>query len=294
MSADAALYQALFALACLSLLLLPLYRAGHGRRHPSDWQALPAAARPTALAMSPANHFRIRLGALLPGAARPPFEPIEKVEDRAGAGTVEQAARMDQALAAGGSSVTPARSAAAAQSVELARGCCFERVHAPLVRFGAAAPQPSPEHAAAAPICTPLEQLPDAQRCADGVWRIDGDCRVPEGRHFTGSLVVTGVLSIGSGAVVEGSVMARKGVLIGAGGSVTGAVACDNGVHLLRGASVGGPLVSETHLLLGAGVRLGQADAPTIVSAGVIIAEAGALAHGTVWARQSGVVWGLG
>ena len=37
---------------------------------------------------------------------------------------------------------------------------------------------------------------------------------------------------------------------------------------------------------------LGTPDAPTTVSAGVILVEEGVVAHGTVWARQAGVVWG--
>ncbi len=45
-------------------------------------------------------------------------------------------------------------------------------------------------------------------------------------------------------------------------------------------------------MLVSFGVRVGGADAPTTLSAPTVIVETGAMAHGTVWARQTGVVWG--
>ncbi|MBA2676659.1 polymer-forming cytoskeletal protein [Ramlibacter sp.] len=175
--------------------------------------------------------------------------------------------------------------------VQLDRGCCFERVHAPVVRFGRGVNAVLPD--AVQRVRADLAELPGAVKRTETLYRVDGDCALPEGCHFTGSLVVTGTLSIGAGTLVEGDVKARKGVLVGPGASITGSVICDNGIHVMRDAEIGGPLVSETHLLLAAGVRLGALDAPTTVNAGAIIAEEGVVAHGTVWARQAGVVWGV-
>lgn len=175
--------------------------------------------------------------------------------------------------------------------VQLDRGCCFERVHAPVVRFG----RGTRAQRADAPrrMQADFAQLPGAVKRSDALWRVEGDCTLPEGCHFSGSLVVTGTLSIGAATLVEGDVKARKGVLVGPGAQVTGSVICDNGIHVMQGAEIGGPMVSETHLLLAAGVRLGGPQAPTTVNAGAIIAQEGVVAHGTVWARQAGVVWGV-
>jgi hypothetical protein len=51
--------------------------------------------------------------------------------------------------------------------------------------------------------------------------------------------------------------------------------------------------MSESAILLGPMVCLGEADAPTTVCAVNIMAEAGAVVHGTVWAREGGVVWAI-
>lgn len=174
--------------------------------------------------------------------------------------------------------------------LRLARGCCFERVHAPEVRFG------EPREAAAAPgelAEGDLSQLPGASRRGEALVHVEGDCTLPERTRFRGSLVATGVLVIGHGSVIEGSVKARKGIQVGRGARVTGSVICENGLHVLRDARIEGPLVSETHLLIAAGARLGRPQALSTVSASALIVEEGVVAHGTVWARRAGVVWGL-
>ena len=56
---------------------------------------------------------------------------------------------------------------------------------------------------------------------------------------------------------------------------------------------VGGPLVSETHVLLHTRARVGTLEAPTTVSASDILIDRGVTTHGTVWARQAGVVLGM-
>jgi hypothetical protein len=192
-----------------------------------------------------------------------------------------------------GESSLAVRRISSAGVVVLARGCQFERVHAPLVQFG--------EHAAAAPAAarrarTPADfaQVPGAVERTPGVWRVEGDCHLPEGGDYTGSLIVTGVLRVGAGVRVAGSVKAHAGVLLAAGSEVTGAVVCAQGVHVLGGAAVGGPLVSESHLLLAANARIGRPGALTTANAMTVVAEQGAVVHGTVWARRAGVVWGVG
>lgn len=175
------------------------------------------------------------------------------------------------------------------RSVRLERGCCFQRVHAPVVCFGDRDPgAPAPRRPAAA--SAELSELPGAEQRSPGLWRVDGDCRIPAGRCYAGSLVVTGLLTVGEGSRIEGSVKGYEGILLGRGASVGGAVVSGRAIHLLGEAAAGGPVVSETHVLLCAGSRVGTPDRPTTVSANEIVAEEGAQAHGTLWARTAGVV----
>lgn len=177
--------------------------------------------------------------------------------------------------------------------LRLARGCCFERVHAPEVRFGKpreGGPQPHTPTLAEGD----FGELPGAVRRGEKLVRVDGDCTLPPHTRFRGSLLVTGVLVIGEGTVVEGDVKARKGIQVGRGARVTGSVICENGLHVLQDACIEGPVVSETHLLVAAGARLGRPHTLTTVSASALIVEEGVVAHGTVWARRAGVVWGPG
>jgi cytoskeletal protein CcmA (bactofilin family) len=198
-------------------------------------------------------------------------------------------AHADKAARLGEHSVAVQR-LSSSEALRLERGCCFERVHAPVVHFGRthdARPGTAGELREG-----DLAALPGATARSPGLWRIEGDCELPDGHRFTGSLIVTGTLCIGAGTCVEGDVKAHKGILVGAAAEVNGSVICDNGIHVLGGAQIDGPLVSETHVLLAAGARIGREDAPTTVNAGAIIAQEGVIAHGTVWARQAGVVWG--
>lgn len=198
-------------------------------------------------------------------------------------------AHADKAVRLGANSVVAQR-VSSGETLFLERGCCFERVHAPMVCFGR--PQMPARRHEGERARGDLAALPKASRRADGLWRVDGDCNLPDGVHFVGSLIVTGVLTLGAGTRVEGNIKSHKGILIGPGAEVDGSVICDNGIHVLSGAWIGGPVVSETHLLLSAGARIGRPDAMTTVNAGAIIAQEGVVAHGTVWARQAGVVWG--
>lgn len=284
----------LFTLFCLGMLLLPFYPAWHEWIHPTDNAALPVAAHPSNPGwgedMAAGGQPRMASEDLHLSGGKTYSEMLSHGRLKIGASSIVSGwAHANGELMMGESSVAVNR-ISSAHTVDLAHGCCFERVQAPMVRFGQ--PMTSPPGSGVEGKQTDLQQLPGAVRCAEGLFRISGDCMVPDMCRFTGSLIVTGVLSIGAGSVIDGSVKAHQGILIGPGACVTGSVVCDNGVHVLSGASVGGPLLSETHLVLGAGARLGSAAAQTTVSADFIIAEAGSEAHGTVWARKAGAVWG--
>lgn len=200
-------------------------------------------------------------------------------------------AHAEKTLLLGESSVV-ARDLSSERGISVAWACCFERVQAPVIVFGQPGIRGRSGKDRSSPPLPAHEPLPGAQPWGRQGWRIDGDCVIQKGRHFTGSLVVTGLLSIGADAVVEGDVKAHQGVVIGARAQVTGSVFSDNGIRVFDEAVIGGPVVSESLLQLGAGVHLGRLHAPTSVSANVILADNGVLAHGSVWAVQAGLVWG--
>jgi len=186
-------------------------------------------------------------------------------------------------------SVAPGHFASRARIVT-ERGCCFLSLHAPIVEFGRRAQTPGGRLDAV--LDADLRDLPGAVQRAPDVWRIRGDCRIPAGRSYTGSLVVTGALWIGEASRIEGSVKAYCGIILARAAVVTGAIVCPGAVLLEPGAIVGGPLVSETDVLLCTGAHIGFTGSATTLSASRIVVEEGACAHGSVRAREAGVVIG--
>ncbi|OSZ65793.1 polymer-forming cytoskeletal protein [Hydrogenophaga sp. IBVHS2] len=180
--------------------------------------------------------------------------------------------------------------------VAMARHASFRGIEAPVIVFGrhrdappvtAGRPRPLHDH----PL-TPHPPLPGAQPWGDGGWRVEGDCTLQDHRHWQGSLVVTGVLSVGAGARVQGDIKAHRGIVIGMGTVVTGSVISDQGIRVFCDAVIGGPVLAESLLQLGAGVQLGSARAPTSVSACDMLVDDGVVVHGSLQAAQAGLVRG--
>lgn len=182
------------------------------------------------------------------------------------------------------------RRMSAGVAIELAPDCTFERLNAPLVTFGSQELAP-PARDEADLKDRDLAELHGCRAMAPGWYRVDGHVVLPPGARYRGSLVVTGALSVGERSVIHGDVKARSGVVVGAGASVLGTVACERSIHILRGALVRGPVISESDVVLSAGAVVGTPEAPTTITAENIMVASGARAHGTVWARELGVVW---
>lgn len=197
----------------------------------------------------------------------------------------------DKTLLLGESSVA-AHHLTSDHGIALAHDCCFQCVQAPVIVFGRPRTHEHPDKDLRHSPLPAHAPLAGARPWGPHGWRVDGDCVIQGGQRFTGSLVVTGVLSIGAGALLDGDVKAHKGIVIGEHAHVTGSVMSDNGIRVFNQAVIGGPLVSESMLQLGVGVRLGSLQAPTSVSANVILADDGVTAHGSVHAVQAGLVWG--
>ena len=173
--------------------------------------------------------------------------------------------------------------------IELADRCCFERLSAPTIELGKKAtttPQKLDVHLPAS-----FDDLPGAIRRTSTLTLIKGDCRLIDGCSYTGSLIVTGNLTIGHHTLVDGDVKARNAIQVGRSARITGSLICEDRIELYDHVSVAGPLISETEIVLGSGTTIGSADTPTTISTDNLIALSGAVAHGTIWARKVGVVW---
>ena len=174
-------------------------------------------------------------------------------------------------------------------AIDLATQCCFERVSAPIIRFGQPCDEIKPDFIG----CFPgdLGALPESSRRAATLHVVKGDCTLPPGHIYKGSLVVTGRLTIGNNTTLIGDIKAREGIIVGSAARIIGSLVCEDRIYLLDHVEVAGPIISETDIVIGAGTIIGRPDAPTTISAENIIAKSGARSHGTLWARNVGVVW---
>lgn len=198
-------------------------------------------------------------------------------------------AHADKTLLLGEDSVA-SHQLSSGRGIALAAGCRFQRLQAPVIVMGrplarrrhdpAQPRKPLPEH----------PPLPHATPWGARGWRVQGDCRIDDGHHFRGALVVSGTLHIGEDACVEGDVKALKGVVIGRRATVNGAVLSGEDIRIDEEAQVAGPVLGSARLVLGVNVRLGSLLAPTSVHAQDICAGEGVIAHGTVCATGTGCV----
>ena len=132
--------------------------------------------------------------------------------------------------------------------------------------------------------------LPGAVRQTSLLYLIRGDCALPAETIYIGSLIVTGFLTIGAGTTVVGDIKTREGVSIGPGAWVQGAIVCEKRIYVFKGARALGPVVSEADVLVGANAVIGLPDSLTTITAQNIILESGVIVHGTIWAREIGMV----
>lgn len=181
------------------------------------------------------------------------------------------------------------RRISAGQSIELDIDAWFERLSAPLLRFGQRASRVLPP--------TAIEQTPGSYADLPGavaqtptLYLIRGDCILPAAQVFRGSLVVTGFLTVGAATTVHGDIKARDGVSLGHRAAVLGAITCEKRIYLFPDARAWGPVISESDVLIGASAVVGLPDAPTTVSGLNVIVEDGVLVHGAIWAHEIGMV----
>lgn len=167
-------------------------------------------------------------------------------------------------------------------------GSKFQKLSAPTIALGSAdTERRNPRHERPR---TSLMTLPHAQPWGDRGWRIQGDCHIADAHQVTGPLVVMGSLTLGADCVVEGDVKAHGAVQVGPRSRIHGALFSEQSIALQEDAQVQGPVVSEVRVDLGPGVVIGRLEHPSTLSAPQLVAQAGAVVHGTAWASQSGRV----
>jgi predicted acyltransferase (DUF342 family) len=182
------------------------------------------------------------------------------------------------------------RRVSAGVAIELDCEVWFERLQAPVLRFGSRSGSHVPNPGTMDQTTALLGEVPGAIQQSPLLVMVRGDCALEPGKHYTGSLVVTGFLTIGAGTTVAGDVKAREGLSIGPGASVQGAVICDKRIYMFKNATALGPVASESDILIGRGAVVGLPGAPTTVSARNIVIEEGVVAHGALWAHDIGMV----
>lgn len=174
-------------------------------------------------------------------------------------------------------------------AIELGTGTWFERLQAPLLRFGshvsAVKPLQTTEQASAS-----YADLPGAIAQSPSLYMIRGDCALPPGKLYEGSLVVTGFLTIGAATSVMGDIKAREGVSVGPKAAVKGALTCEKRIYLFADSRVWGPIISESDVLIGGNAVIGLPGTQTTVSASNIIVEDGVTIYGALWAHEIGMV----
>ncbi len=176
---------------------------------------------------------------------------------------------------------------AASDSIEIGNGCHFQRLDAPSIYFGAnTLPAVCTEPYAELTVLNPG----NATRWGKNGLRIVGDFQIPNATFFEGSLIVTGTLSVGDDCLIQGDLKARQGLYVGSRTVIAGAVFCDESIHIKTDSKINGPVLAATQLRIEPQVSIGTAQKPTTVSANHMLVEQGCVIHGTVWARDAGMV----
>lgn len=196
-------------------------------------------------------------------------------------------AHSDASVVAGPRARLYGRVSAAVQ-ICLQRGSRFGRMSAPQIRFGpppAASVQPQrPRQPLALPVDT-LDQ--SAHR-----WLVKGDLSIPADTSHRGDLVARKHVRVGDHATILGNIKSNGDMVIGDDVHIDGALVATGKLRIGLRCMIKGPVVCDGQVVLCHGTVIGRADLPTTVTAAEIRVEEGVLAHGTVWAREVGLVAG--
>ena len=175
--------------------------------------------------------------------------------------------------------------------ITVAHGTRFVLLHAPVLRFAPSRLKRASEAFAATTVPATGPGLPEAVvwHAASARGRCEATLAIENGSTWSGDLVCAADLTLGPGCHVHGSLKAHGTLTLGAGCSVHGSVVSRGVITLEAGCMVRGSVVSETAVLLGEACVIGFQGLVSTVAAPHVEVAAGVVAHGTVWASQSGL-----
>jgi cytoskeletal protein CcmA (bactofilin family) len=178
------------------------------------------------------------------------------------------------------------------QRMELARGATFVRGHAAVITLPSSEDTPLPQ----TPAQHPEREFEDLIRegffsqaqfeSAQGRWLVRGDLKFPPATHVRGNLIVRGALHMAEGCTVEGSLKVHGALLMDAHCVIKGACVGMRNIKIGAQCQIAGPLVAESKLRVGLHSTVGTLDRPTSATASVAAIYAGAVVHGTLYAKQ--------
>lgn len=177
----------------------------------------------------------------------------------------------------------------AGTALMLDRGVGFCRIHAPIIHFGINEDASATPLARPSPLSSALDE-PALVSSGTNRYRAKGDVFLPPDRYLEGTLIAGGTILLGEGASVFGPVKAGHHVRLQRGAQIHGALVCEGDIDIGPDCWVSGPIVCEGDVRLGSGSRIGTRQIPTTLAASRVLVETGVVAHGTVWARNAGVV----
>jgi cytoskeletal protein CcmA (bactofilin family) len=169
--------------------------------------------------------------------------------------------------------------------IYLRPGCTFRRMHAPVI----------------AAVGDELERKPSRHRSVPFVFgagmsrfpsRLDGFFYLPAGATHEGSVIARGKAFLGASSHLEGNLKSRRDLRVSEQVEVQGSLVSASEIYVAENSFVRGPIIAERQVVIRAGAQIGSPECLTTISAPRICLEAGAVVHGTVWARESGEVSG--
>jgi len=170
----------------------------------------------------------------------------------------------------------------AAGYLTISQGCRFFRLNAPRINIGQGSGN------------NPANRVPREPGVSVPLRRVlhHGDVIIEAGEVVYGSIVARGKLHLRSGAKVVGSIKSNKDLVIENEAVVEGGVICSERMIVGSRCTLLGPIIAERSMVLYHGTVCGDLQKPTTVSSPEIQVQEGVVIFGTLWARQSGSVWG--
>ncbi len=170
----------------------------------------------------------------------------------------------------------------AGERVVLGAGCSFERVHAPKIVTGgvdtAAGEAPDPDE-------------PVGDRVTNRIV-VQKDFMLRPGEFLRSNVVARRRIELAQGTQVVGSLKSKAAMELGSGVLVQGSLVSASDLRIGQSGFVLGPVLAERELVIGSGTHIGTPGHLTTVSAPRIRIAPGACIHGTLWAREEGLVEG--